>query len=411
MNVFDKFFTKYGYKFPKGYPDMNNEQDILLMESLIKKHVPEFSFSILKEDLLFEVTDKEIKANTKKAIDFLLTKSTSDLGFISQSEKDRLGNPNKIEPEKIIKFFKDNLKVKDITTYGPNQGPNTSGTYAMYEMDTDQFGLVRIIVSGGKNMGEKYEDDFVKKAQSYAGEPNNTLPNDLQTLYKALGINNTKLKAENIDFVGRKDTKRSLNPSGPKPVGETIADMSIKYGNEIYYISLKNVSGSGVYSGPNIPFIKYNKNGTVVYDESARSLEPNIDLLFNIFNIDAKKLAKGLNEYITQTGKEKDFTNVQIDTKKFKKMLASSLGYGYYYVRETKPGEVKVIPLLTPKDAENAIGDITSTEIKYPGPNTKQLTIKVNTNSPTFGESQYTVAVRNTASKILPLSLRISKTK
>ena len=37
MNIFDKFFKKFSYKFPKGYPDMNNEQDILLLESLLKE--------------------------------------------------------------------------------------------------------------------------------------------------------------------------------------------------------------------------------------------------------------------------------------------------------------------------------------------------------------------------------------
>ena len=35
MDVLDKFFIKYSYKFPKGYPDMNNEQDILLLESIL----------------------------------------------------------------------------------------------------------------------------------------------------------------------------------------------------------------------------------------------------------------------------------------------------------------------------------------------------------------------------------------
>ena len=35
MDVLDLFFKKYSYKFPKGYPDMNNEQDILLLESLL----------------------------------------------------------------------------------------------------------------------------------------------------------------------------------------------------------------------------------------------------------------------------------------------------------------------------------------------------------------------------------------
>ena len=34
MNVFDKFFKKYSYKFDKGYPDLNNEKDVILLESL-----------------------------------------------------------------------------------------------------------------------------------------------------------------------------------------------------------------------------------------------------------------------------------------------------------------------------------------------------------------------------------------
>jgi hypothetical protein len=37
MDVLDLFFKKYSYKFPKGYPDMNNEQDVLLLESILKE--------------------------------------------------------------------------------------------------------------------------------------------------------------------------------------------------------------------------------------------------------------------------------------------------------------------------------------------------------------------------------------
>ena len=37
MDILDIFLNKYSYKFPKGYPDMNNEQDVLLMESLLNK--------------------------------------------------------------------------------------------------------------------------------------------------------------------------------------------------------------------------------------------------------------------------------------------------------------------------------------------------------------------------------------
>lgn len=36
MDVLDKFFTKYSYKFPKGYPDLKDKQDILLVESILE---------------------------------------------------------------------------------------------------------------------------------------------------------------------------------------------------------------------------------------------------------------------------------------------------------------------------------------------------------------------------------------
>ncbi len=35
MDIFDKFFKKFSYKFPKGYPDMNNTQDVFLLESIL----------------------------------------------------------------------------------------------------------------------------------------------------------------------------------------------------------------------------------------------------------------------------------------------------------------------------------------------------------------------------------------
>lgn len=39
----------------------------------------------------------------------------------------------------------------------------------MYEFDSEKFGPVRIILSGGGNAGEKYEQEFVDKAKATAG--------------------------------------------------------------------------------------------------------------------------------------------------------------------------------------------------------------------------------------------------
>ena len=405
MDSLDKFIKNIAWKFPKGYPDMNNDQDVFLIESLIQGLGVDFKF----DQLIFEAVDSSVKKNTKAAIDFIV-KNTSK-GFKTQSDDSRLGNPSKVSPEEVQQIFKELFTIKDdITIHGPRSGPNPSGKFDMYEFETEEFGPVRIVLSGGGNAGEKYEQDFVAKAKASAGDPNDTLPEDLKTLYAALDIDNTKLKESDISFAGVSDTKRSLSLKGPQDIGSTISDLTIKYNGGEYYISLKNKQGSGIYSGANVPWI-YEKDGKVIYDSSKFDSTSGNGIIFDIFNIDSNKVAQGLNNYINQTGEAESWETDRIDTQKFKNLLASSLGYGYYYVRESGKGDVKVIPLLTAQDSLDAVGDIKSASIKYPDKNTKQVTIKVETDSPTFGPSQYVVAIRNTAGKVLPLSLRISKTK
>jgi len=80
-------------------------------------------------------------------------------------------------------------------------------------------------------------------------------------------------------------------------------------------------------------------------------------------------------------------------------------------VKEIKGDDVVVVPILTAEEAKNAAGKVTSAEIKYPGPTTKITAVKVKTESPLFGPSEYLVASRNTQGGIVPLALRISKTK
>ena len=38
MDTLDLFFKKFSYKFDKGYPDMDNKQDIVLLQSLLEQH-------------------------------------------------------------------------------------------------------------------------------------------------------------------------------------------------------------------------------------------------------------------------------------------------------------------------------------------------------------------------------------
>jgi hypothetical protein len=50
MDALDLFFKKYAYKFPKGYPDMNNEQDINILADLLENLGVNFTQLQLNED-------------------------------------------------------------------------------------------------------------------------------------------------------------------------------------------------------------------------------------------------------------------------------------------------------------------------------------------------------------------------
>jgi len=72
MNIFDNFFTKFSYKFPKGYPDMDDPNDVLLLESLISE-ATNFKFKLaevtaltkreLEKDATFRGGVKEPRIN------------------------------------------------------------------------------------------------------------------------------------------------------------------------------------------------------------------------------------------------------------------------------------------------------------------------------------------------------------
>ena len=371
-------------------------------------------FKIIKEGEekknlnLKEASDREISANTAKAIPFFLSKVDSSQGFKPQSDKKRLGDPKKHSADEMKSYFTDVFQVQNIKIIPPGTTPNPSGKFNMYEFDTDDFGTVRIVVSGGGNEGEKYEQNFVASAKELAGTPNKDLPIALQSLYAALRIDNSQLTSEDISFAGGTDTKRNLSFEGPENIGSTISDITIQYNGNPYYISLKNKSGSGLYSGKNVPFIIM-QGDKVVYDASKRDSTSEMGILADILKIDGEKIAKGLNDYVDQTGPSTSWEAHTIENERFKNFLASSFGYGYYYVKEAKGGDVKVVPILTADDALKAVGKLSNIYIKYPGSNTKITAVLVETDSEIFGKSKFLVTLRNTQGKLLPLSLRVSK--
>ena len=107
MSIFDKFFTKFAYKFDKGYPDMNNDQDVLLLESLISEVVG-YKFKLSEKVLNWG----DLSSDSRKFIRLTVI-----------DDKIKNGTPFKLEDgrEEILTYIDDsysdlfaNQKVVDI---------------------------------------------------------------------------------------------------------------------------------------------------------------------------------------------------------------------------------------------------------------------------------------------------------
>ena len=397
MNIFEKFLNDISYKFPKGYPDMNNQADVVLLENLISEVLGE----------RHNIIEGSVKQNTTLAINAILnSKWGKQYKFKTQTDWKRLGNLDKITNDQFLQIIKDVFKNPSVKIYKPKEGPNPSSKFNMFEFTTKD-GQVQIILSGGANVGEKYEQDFVGRLKSNAGSNINDITDpDVKKLFTTLKINPAKLSPDDISFAGATDTKRSLSFEGPQNIGSKIADIIIK---PDYYISLKNISGGTFYNGGTIPFI-VEKNGKVVYDPSKFDTKPMMASIFKAFQIDPKKVAQGINEYIAGSGKiPNSFISVSGDTKALRNLIASGYGYGYWYVREKK-NDIFIYNISTAKDAYNLVGDIKDISIKYPNTETKTLTLKLTAESPILGQVNYLIEIRNTQGKLLPLELKMKTT-
>jgi hypothetical protein len=168
MDILDKFFKKFAYKFDKGYPDMNNSQDVLLLESLFEKlgvKIP------LNEEVPNRL--KTVQA-VQKIVDQVGDKYNL---FAMKSKPNRIGSTGK-QPESVfVQAFKEVFGEDiDIKVFPPRQGSNPSGTFNMYQFDTQEFGQVNILVSrsepgGAGKSNEAIFIDTLNKLIEEAGGP------------------------------------------------------------------------------------------------------------------------------------------------------------------------------------------------------------------------------------------------
>lgn len=411
MDILEQFLHSISYKFPKGYPDLKNKQDMLLIERELFKHN-------------IDLREGTKAANTRKAIDSIVnSKEGKEAGLSKMKDTYRVGNINKIDKDKFIEILNSVFNSPKIKVYAPKEGPNDSSKYNMFEFELEGEGQVQITLAGGANEGEKYEQGLLGKLKAAAGTPLDSIEDpEVKQIFSTLGIDPSTLTPEKIEFAGASDTSRQLSFDGPKEIGSTIADIVIT-ADKPYYLSIKNVGGSAIYNGGNIPFITFDKEGKVIFDKSKYGDNPLFADIFNTLGIDSQRIADGLNDYVNKTGKTTDWESAQgIDLTKVKNLLASSFGYGYWYVREKPGGKLFIYHVATPEDAYKMVGDLRpdSVKIKYPGNTskggTKVLEVRIETDSEVLEGGKnvplvYQIVARNAAGNLLPMRMNIRTNK
>jgi len=228
---------------------------------------------------------------------------------------------------------------------------------------------------------------------------------ELVQLYKTLDIDPSVLSEKDINNTGKGNNKRQLSFEGPEDVGKIIADITINNNGDEIYLSIKDPKGTGIYNGGNVKFIKQNKeDNTVYFDEDAFINDTSVTKeMFLSIGIDPQKIVNGLNDYINKEGLPSQKEQItDYDDTQLHNLLASSYGYGYWYVRQIKPGELKIVNIESPEDAYEIVGDIQSIEIKYPSISSKSTEIKIKTSSKLMGDNIYQIDIRNSSGGIIP---------
>ena len=195
MDVLDKFFRKFAYKFPKGYPDMKNEQDILLLENLLVNLGVEVELTELKR-LPYDTLTDEAKSIAQELMKVL---------NVTQDQIQPASPTNIV----IYDDFRSQLidKLEDNGGYGPRRHPRqgnfkkgdvvitfkpdkTSGEY--YELKPQQLGVT---------LGKKISLDTLRSELAAGIQKNKKLSDEERQVLLYLVTDKDKPSKEVIDQV------------------------------------------------------------------------------------------------------------------------------------------------------------------------------------------------------------------
>lgn len=315
MNLIDKAILEWSYRTKKGYPDLNNEEDLRVFEAL-------FGFT-LEEGL------KEKNA-IKKIIDANPGK------FDIMSNDSRIANTAKISSDEFIDAIRSTYGAEtkvDITP--PRTGKNQSGKFNLFTFKDDNDRVISIYLAGGSsaNKGISFELDVAQDLQNFKeGIEEYKYPELVKQI-----IEEFKLTPDNFEIIpeGKENKKRPLvfSSNGPiidfsgKNIAATLTDLTIKKDSQVFYISLK--------FGGTLTF--FNAGVTRIFTpqemQEGKVKNSNGVALLDMLGINNELFCRVFNEYGKTNFAEYKETVTDFDQEKLTRLVSSGIGDGYYMLK------------------------------------------------------------------------------
>lgn len=252
MDALDLFFKKFSYKFEKGYPDMNNKQDILLLETILKE---------------LGINLKEDKASDRTEAKEILKK---ELGLSDSDFKDSGLNFYILTPGSQRLEFVDKIENIDTGTdkkFEFNSTPTSFSSIGFFMYGQSKFGIKPGEKQGGKSAGLDNEEIFVNNINSLlengpkdvkivAGDKVVTFDNVTQVI--GTGLSTGEYSKSDANFYDGDKDLGGVSLKKDNAIYWESADVRFKdevknllnaiisgsLGDEVSYVSLKDTKGN-----------------------------------------------------------------------------------------------------------------------------------------------------------------------
>ena len=331
MNIFEQFLNKISHKFPKGYPDMNDEQDISLLESLVSDVLDEaFTVFPKSEDEIENSKIKQLYSIVK-----LYPKLTLEDPIVLDPSKPNLVKISRSlqRDSKFIEYLSNQLSTK----FDPLNGGKWNGLIINWG-EGSRGGR------GVKSKGFGFEDELYADLETLRDEDINqsnldkfTYPSLIMEIAKELG-----LEQDNFTVIKEsgKNQSRPLTFEGGNPVvkfsnttaAATLTDITINKGSDTYYLSAKFGSTQTFF----------NAGLTTIFPaaeiKSGEVKNSNGRALLETLGIDNKTFCRVFNEYPNTDFSSLSGPTNKYDVSKMSNLIKSGIGEGYYMVTAGNKG-------------------------------------------------------------------------